>query len=428
MSRDALIAELQERVHQLYILRKQEEEQSIKLLTLLNQQHFFPLPSETGSRLEEIRSNLNNSWEIAETALAALKQEDRLFWKDVASSLSEYLKPLIQEQQNFNSLVVHLFNELTSSVTLSLDHVRLFHHTLIRYFQRIVPVVDTKFREALGLQDRNLGLFRNRIEMLLHELDKRVETLQVDAAEGIVGAPVASEAPRANQLIDQSYKYFQFEQNFRGSRESIKQRFRDYIQYFEKNSLNLPVLDLGCGRGEFLELLKEQNIVGIGVDSNPEMVLICHEQQLDVWEDDLLRFLKSQPMDSLSGIFSSQVVEHLAPDYLLQMIETSYSRLRKGGTLLLETVNVGSAFSFLQVYTRDLTHRTPLHPETLQFLLTASGFQNEKILFSSPVPTLLTLKLIREPANEQEILMNENIDKLNKLLFDYQEYAVVAIK
>lgn len=425
MSRDALIAELQERVHQLYILRKQEEEQSIKLLTLLNQQHFFPLPSETGSRLEEVRAELNDSWKIAETAVTALEKEDRLFWKEVASSLAEYLKPLIQEQQNFNSLVVHLFNELTSSVTLSLDHVRLFHHTLIRYFQRFVPVVDTKFREALGTQDRNLGLFRNRMEMLLHELDKKIETLQVNAAEGFVEAP---EAPRADRLIDQSYKYYQFEQSFRGSCESIKERFRDYVQYFERNSVNFPVLDLGCGRGEFLELLKEQNILGIGVDSNPEMVLICREQRLDVWQEDLLTFLKSQPVDSLSGIFSSQVVEHLAPDYLLQTIETAHSRLKKGGTFLLETVNVGSAFSFLQVYTRDLTHRTPLHPETLQFLLTASGFQNAKILFTSPVPATVPLKLIPEPANDTEFLMNENWKKLNKLLFNYQEYAVVAIK
>ena len=425
MSRDALIAELQQRVHQLYVLRKQEEERSVKLLTLLNQQHFFPLPSETGSRLEEIRANLNTSWKTAETALTALEQEDRVFWKDVASSLAEYLKPLIKEQEDFNSLVVHLFNELLSSVTLSLDQVRLFHHTLIRYFQAFLPVIDTKFREALGIQDRNLGLFRNRLELLLHEMDKKIETLLVNSTEE---APEESSDVPSTPVAGHSYKYYQFEESFRGSRESIKEGFSDYLQYFQTNSAKFPVLDLGCGRGEFLELIKGQNIVGIGVDSNREMVLVCREHGLDVWEGDLLTFLKSQPPDSLSGIFSSQVVEHLPPDYLLQSIEIAYSRLQKGGTILLETVNVGSAFSFLQMYTRDLTHRTPLHPETLSFLLTASGFRNAKILFSSPVPSTLPLKLIQEPANEKESLMNENLNKLNKLLFDFQEFAVVATK
>lgn len=425
MSRDALIAELQQRVHQLYILRKQEEENAVKLLTLLNQEHFFPLPQEIATRLGEIRESLNQSWQTSDTALTAIENEDRLFWKDIAQNTLQYLQPAVQKQEHFNSLVVHLLNDFTVAVIDSLDKVRIFHHTLIRYFQTFIPVIDTKFREALGIQDRNLGVFRARMELLLHELDKKMETLLVNSTEG---APERSPDQPPAPSADQSYKYYQFEESFRGSRESIKERLSNYLQYFGRNSVNFPVLDLGCGRGEFLELLKEQSFLGIGVDSNPEMVLICREHGLDVWEDDLLNFLKSQPPDSLSGIFSSQVVEHLVPDYLLQSIQTAHSRLKKGGTLLLETVNVGSAFSFLQVYTRDLTHRTPLHPETLQFLLTASGFQNVKILFTTPVPAAVPLKLIQEPANEREILMNENLTKLNKLLFDYQEYAVVAIK
>jgi len=425
MSHDALITELQERVHQLYILRKQEEEQAVRLLTWLHQEHFFPLPQEIATRLDEIKENLNRSWQISRSAFSALEKEDRLFWKDVAQNMLEYLQPATQEQERFNSLVVHLLNDFTVAVNESLDKVRIFHHTLIPYFQSLTPMIDTKFREALGIQDRNLGLFRARVELLLHELDKKMETLLVNSAEGSSNGDNAS--PPA-QFADQSHNYYQFEQNFRGSRESVKKRFSDYLQYFERNSVNFPVLDLGCGRGEFLELLKEQSIMGIGVDSNPEMVLVCREHGLDVWQDDLLAFLKSQPSESLSGVFSSQVAEHLPPDTLLQTIEAAHSRLKAGGTLLLETVNVGSAFSFLQIYTRDLTHRTPLHPETLQFLLTASGFQNVKILFTSPVPATLPLKLIQDPANEREILMNENMKKLNKLLFDYQDYAGIATK
>ncbi len=190
------------------------------------------------------------------------------------------------------------------------------------------------------------------------------------------------------------------------------------------------MIDLGCGRGEFLELLKQASVPAMGVDSNARMVEACRKIALEAWEGDLLAFLESQSENSVGGVFASQVVEHLQPSYLIALLQTAYKKMESGAVIILETVNVASAFSFLQVYTRDLTHCTPCHPETLQFLVSAAGFQSPQIVYRSHVPSGAELKPLPEDIGQQEsaLHINENIRRLNKLLFDFQEYAVIATK
>lgn len=118
----------------------------------------------------------------------------------------------------------------------------------------------------------------------------------------------------------------------------------------------------------------------------------------------------------------------MPPEYLLKLLEAAHSRLKEQATLLLETVNVSSAFGFLQVYTKDLTHRLPIHPDTLRFLVKAAGFQKAEIQFVSPVPAVAQLKLIQNANDEAGAVFNQNMKKLNQLLFDFQEYAVLASK
>src|SRR4029450_8973125 len=124
---------------------------------------------------------------------------------------------------------------------------------------------------------------KNHVDLLYQELDKQIETLKVDSKENndsleALQTSVRSIQHLANSLQpptpegkpvtpDSEYKYFHFEENFRGSREEIKEKFRGYVPYFQRGDSG-PVVDLGCGRGEFLELLKENSIPAIGVDSN----------------------------------------------------------------------------------------------------------------------------------------------------------------
>jgi O-antigen chain-terminating methyltransferase len=316
-------------------------------------------------------------------------------------------------------------------------------------------MVDTKFREMVGIEDKNIvtnllkfqkqihDSARDHADMLYQELDRRIGTLQVDSREQedsikslqtslrslqhLSNSLKSAKTQGARSSAPEAYRYYHFEEHFRGSREEIRDRFAGYVQHY-RTGLSGPVLDLGCGRGEFLELLKDAGIPGLGVDSNDEMIGRCREAGLDVHSGDLLEFLQSQTGNSLGGIFCSQVVEHLPPDYLLKLLDAAYARLQDGAPILLETVNIASAFAFLQVYTKDLTHRTPIHPDTLQFLVNACGFRNPRVLYASPVPAPARLQFLPEPADPAQDVFNRNMEKLNRLLFDPQEYAVLAFK
>ena len=180
-----------------------------------------------------------------------------------------------------------------------------------------------------------------------------------------------------------SYKYVGFEDRFRGAPVDIRAGFADYARHFEGAS---DVLDAGCGRGEFLEILRETGVTASGVDVNPEMVAQCRERGLDVTEGDLLAHLAVLPDASLGGLFAAQVVEHLEPAYLLKFIDTAFLKLRPGARIVLETINVASWTAFFQSYVRDITHVRPLHPDTLAYLVTAGGFQQVEVVYCSPIP------------------------------------------
>ena len=151
----------------------------------------------------------------------------------------------------------------------------------------------------------------------------------------------------------------------------------------------------------------------------------------------MLSYLDTLPDTSLGGLFAAQVVEHLEPAYLLRFINTAFLKLRPRAKFILETINVASWSAFFQSYVRDITHVRPLHPDTLKYLVTASGFQEVNVVYSSPYPPENKLKLLSSPvfdsspsSNESLLdvitVLNQNIDSLNRLLFADQDYAVIA--
>ena len=227
-----------------------------------------------------------------------------------------------------------------------------------------------------------------------------------------------------------SYKYVGFEDRFRGAGVDIRARYADYAGQFEGAA---DVLDAGCGRGEFLEILRDRGIGAAGVDVNPQMVAECRERGLEVTEGDLLSHLASLPDGALGGLFAAQVVEHLEPAYLLRFIDTAFLKLRPGSRIVLETINVASWSAFFQSYVRDITHVRPLHPETLAYLVGAGGFRNVAVNYRSPIPPEHLLARAPEPADQEDerlatlaAAFNRNVDELNRLLFADQDYAVIA--
>ena len=228
-----------------------------------------------------------------------------------------------------------------------------------------------------------------------------------------------------------AYKYLGFEDRFRGSQTTIRERFESYVPLFENRS---PVLDVGCGRGEFLDLLNGHHIEARGIDLNHEMAEACRARGLDVTEADAVGYLSALDDRSLGGIFSAQVVEHLEPAYLLRFLELSFHKLRPGGRLVLETLNPACWVAFFDSYIRDITHVWPLHPDTLKYLVVASGFTGANVEFRSPVREEDKLQAFAAPAGSGTGLgdlaeaFNSNVEKLNARMFTYLDYAVVGDK
>jgi O-antigen chain-terminating methyltransferase len=159
------------------------------------------------------------------------------------------------------------------------------------------------------------------------------------------------------------------------------------------------------------------------------MVEVCRARGLDVAEADVVSYLEGLPDASLGGLFAAQVVEHLQPGYLLRFLETAHHKLRPGAPIVLETLNPACWAAFFDSYIRDITHVWPLHPETLRYLVLASGFTNARIEYRSPVAPQDKLQPIATgdalPADLAETI-NANVEKLNARMFTFLDYAVIG--
>jgi O-antigen chain-terminating methyltransferase len=194
------------------------------------------------------------------------------------------------------------------------------------------------------------------------------------------------------------------------------------------------VLDIGCGRGEFLELLGENGIGCEGVDVNDEMVEYCRKNGLNARKIDAAAYLRGIDNNSLDGIFTDDLIEHLDANYLIRMLRLCRLKLMKGRYMVAKTVNPLSWTSFTGIYLLDMTHKNPLHPETLRFLMEYSGFMEVKVEFVSRLPDDKRLQKVEiTPAmsdGEKSIARtyNHNVDRLNEAIFGYENYAAIAKK
>ena len=185
---------------------------------------------------------------------------------------------------------------------------------------------------------------------------------------GPAGTVLGFSGPAAPASPDASY--LSFENTFRGSEELIASRQRVYVELLARHA---PVLDIGCGRGELLELLREAGIAASGVDLDPTMVEHSRAKGLDVRTDDAVSALNAAEDRSLGAVIANQVIEHLPHDELLQLFRAAPVKLRPGGVLIVETVNP-HAPQALKTFWVDLTHRHPIFPEVVLALCRQSGF------------------------------------------------------
>jgi O-antigen chain-terminating methyltransferase len=395
----------------------------------------FPLPLENLKDLPSQLEAVNRLWQSPE-----LQEGVRHGFFDRRAA--EALRPALAQQQEWNANVVRVLNGFIAEESKTLAHLRELAGALIRYAQRLLPTTDARDRVASGYATLRSELILEAFDRRLESLDRRIDGLQAlrDRVE-ILGAEVRAvretlsdhaprpEVARAAHEAAESSAYVAFENTFRRSDEALAARFEKYVGDFNSGALDGPVLDLGCGRGEFLQALSRAGIKGKGVESNATAVAVCQAAGLDVVRGDLVQYLSSTEGGSIRGVFAAQVAEHLPPAVLQTLLTEARRVLKTGGLLILETVNPRSVTGLLEVFNRDLTHEKPLHPETLSFLAAAAGFSDVRVEMRSPVAPLAQLRRLAGTAGLPESVVetfNENMDRLNSLLYGSLEYALYA--
>jgi len=352
--------------------------------------------------------------------------------------------PPLERQQQFNAaLVDHLNRNATRDRALpdttaavitalrrALEGLFRFESLLVQYLMTITAFVDSRDRR-LGAEDlaAHLSFVEQRIAAIAREMDRLQASRS--AADALPASPSSSEVFTAP--VD-SATYLGFEDRFRGSQDDIRTRVQDYLPILSGAS---DVVDVGCGRGELLTALREKGIPARGVDANHAMVELCRTRGLDVEESDALSYLERQAAGSLGGLVAIQVVEHFTPGYLSRFLAVAHQALRPGARLVLETINPACWAAFFDTYIRDLTHQRPLHPETLKYLVQASGFTQVDVQFRQPVRSVDRLERVDSelsglPTSDSQAIaalvaaVNAHADKLNARMFSHFDYAVVA--
>jgi SAM-dependent methyltransferase len=379
----------------------------------------------TTQELTTIKGELDSEIELTTQELTTIKGELDSKIELTTQELTTIKGELDSKIELTTQELTTIKGELDSKIELTTQELTTIKGELdskIELTTQELTTIKSEMDLKIGLEIKE---FVNRMDddikakaWLVHLLEDRVQ-------KGL-GQKIISPA----SISEDNINYYLFEEQFRGSREVIKQRQLTFLPYYDKCS---RVLDIGCGRGEFLEILKDHEIGGIGVDSDPDMVAYCRSRHLNVEKSDAVAYLETLEDKSLDGIFIDQVIEHLEPDYLIRLLELCYQKMKYGYYIVIETVNPLSFVSFANFYI-DMTHKRPVHPETLQYLFSASGFRESEKKFFSPVSDEGRLKQIEGTGDmngtdrKNVETYNHNIAMLNSVLFGAQDYAVIGKK
>ena len=354
----------------------------------------------------------------------------------VHGEVQRYIDPSLWKQREFNSCIVRILNRISERLGRVDDRIAQSQSAISdqvndRIAQSQSAISDQVNDRIAQSQSKVYSDIGEQVRSVILAMNKDIENRAWLA--GILEEKIAkSKEKRSDEMLSSQVKglnYFIFEDRFRGSRNDTKAKQLKFVKYFEgcKN-----VLDIGCGRGEFLELLKDNGISGHGIDIDEDMVRYCRSRDLNVEKLDAVSYLNQLEDKSLDGIFIDQVVEHLDPDYLIKMIDLCYKKMLFGAYIIMETVNPLSLLSLANFY-MDMSHKRPVHPETLKFLMSAAGFRETVAQFYEPAVEDGRLRYIDadELAEKERSLadiINRNTDMLNNMIFGPRDYAAIGKK
>jgi SAM-dependent methyltransferase len=279
----------------------------------------------------------------------------------------------------------------------------------------------SSLQDALTRQSDSLNSLREAVS-ILPSLDARVVNIQhkLNHEQLVQSSSQTALNPVNNTVSDNhefDYFYKLFEDKFRGTEDIIKERVVEHIPHFlglPAKLKKLPIVDIGCGRGEFLSVLKDNKLHGIGVDMNASMVERANKLGYEAEENDALNYLKKQDTSSLAAITGFHIVEHIPFEALLRIFEEAYRTVAKGGFVLFETPNPQALSVGANTFYLDPSHQRPIPSQLLAFMLESVGFK----------PEIMHLHRVRP-----EIKHNDPVTvDLYDALYGPGDYAVIARK
>jgi 2-polyprenyl-3-methyl-5-hydroxy-6-metoxy-1,4-benzoquinol methylase len=303
------------------------------------------------------------------------------------------------------------------------DHIRQLRKDLqdLRNSQQKFVQTNDTFKKHIYDTQAEYGHQINRLDSRLNDVVHQLAIMNEQSTPVAAGKKSTSQKAASDLLADEHLLdsfYVEFERWFRGSDAEIKKRQEIYVPYYTKSTIDskkYPVIDVGCGRGEFIELMGENNIRAIGLDLNKTMVEKAKQKGLEAVQDDALSYLKKQKSESLMSVTGFHIVEHVPFLDLVKIIDEAYRSLVRGGFVIFETPNPENLIVGACNFWADPSHLHPLPPAFLDFTLKTRGFHKTEVLRLHPIKTKI---------NDADPLVQE----MAKQLYGPQNYAIIAYK
>ncbi len=322
--------------------------------------------------------------------------------------LGWFINPILKRQSQYN------------------DYLLSISKSLIKTCEHQNNLIKELYCRTDILAERSYDEEIEQISVQIADVKRMHNSLERPKNNSAGASEIASSSSEIieNDLVD----YFDFENVFRGDRSVIIQRQQRYAEFLKTPHEKGFVLDLGCGRGEILEILKNNGVKAIGVDCYKPFVDYCNENGYDAVLSDALMYLDACEDGELNGIVLSQVAEHVDTHYLYQLMRTGYRKLKPGCCFILETPNPEVLCVYTDFYT-DASHIKPVSPKALKYVFEKNGYSSVERIGAEysihPYSESMRKYVIDKCSDSEE---KEFFEGVNQMLFGQRDFVIVARK
>ncbi|BAY31825.1 putative methyltransferase [Nostoc carneum NIES-2107] len=357
------------------------------------------------------------------------RASSRTKWPDKLNRFTSYLHPkfkkiilnifnlLFKDQREVNNNIIVVVKELLAInrqlskeiVNLKIQKDEQFQH-FKDYLDSHIKVIEESYIQKENNFKNDLIQCKSLIIKLLEDKKENTPIFCKNETH-----PILSNLEQ--HLLDSFY--VAFEDQFRGKREDIKNRLEVYLPFIEEKkvgNLESPILDVGCGRGEWLELLRDSGYTARGLDINTVMVEQSRSRGFEVIEADVMLYLQSLPDSTLGAVTGFHIIEHLTFPILMKFFSEVARTLKPGGIAIFETPNPQNVLVGSCNFYFDPTHHHPLPSALIKFMLEIQGLSQVKVIDLHPYP------------ETYKVSGGELAEKFNNYFYGPQDYAVVGYK